>query len=160
MSETQLIDDTQSEPQRFNVALFIVHPDMAPEIISSELGLVATMAWQAGELRKAPSGELTNGTYADSRWRYTVRYDVVEQHFVDKIALMVEALQPHKAFLKRLRDSGGTISLIVQFLGDDGYFGDQLPVGLIEKLADYQIELGIEVYSVPQISNDETVINR
>jgi hypothetical protein len=40
--------------------------------------------------------------------------------------------------------------LIVQFLGDDGHFGDVLPLDTLAKLTGLQLELGVEVYTVPQ----------
>ena len=39
--------------------------------------------------------------------------------------------------------------LIVQLLGD-GYFGDVLPLSLLSRLVELQLDLGLEVYTVPQ----------
>jgi hypothetical protein len=56
---------------------------------------------------------------------------------------------PHKAFLHRLRASGGTAEVIVQFLGD-GCLGDSVPLQTLAKMADLQLDFGIECFVVPQ----------
>ncbi len=39
--------------------------------------------------------------------------------------------------------------VIVQFLGD-GYFSDNVPLGTLSKMAELQLDFGIECFSVPQ----------
>lgn len=54
-----------------------------------------------------------------------------------------------KAFLAELKSTGGRAVVIVGFLGD-GYFGDEIPVETLAKLAELGLDLGIECFSVPQ----------
>lgn len=56
---------------------------------------------------------------------------------------------PHKEFLHHVRSTGGSATVIVQFLGD-GYFGDNVPLDTLSKMAELQLDFGIECFSVPQ----------
>ena len=70
-----------------------------------------------------------------------MQYTVSPQWFADKVESLVEHLLPHRAFLSRLLQTGGTLTLIVQFLGD-GYFGDKIPQSTLAKIADLGLSLG------------------
>ena len=132
--------------RRFDVELFIVHPTLDPAEISAALGLEAQGVHRVGDRRRTLKGTLLEGNYPDTRWRHSVRYEARAQHFRDKVAALVDELTPHRAFLADLRATGGRATVIVQFL--DGYFGDAIPAETLAKLADLQLELGIESYEV------------
>ena len=119
--------------RRFDVELFIVHPSLDPSQITAALGLNPKV------VRKSD----------DVRWRYSVRYEVPDQWFAAKVTEFVDRLVPHKEYLRQIRLTGGTVSLIVQFLGD-GYFGDELPRATLAKLVDLELDLAIECFLVPQ----------
>jgi hypothetical protein len=143
------VDFDEGPPRRIDVELFIIHPTMVPADISAALGLEARVAHRVGDQRKTPKGTPLEGQYRDTRWRHCVRYELRDQWFADKIALLVDRLMPHKEFLGRVRAAGGTASLIVQFLGD-GYHGDSVPVDTLKKLVELQLDFDIECFSVPQ----------
>jgi hypothetical protein len=138
-----------SSPVRVDVELFVVHPTMTPAEITAALGLEAQFAHCVGERRKAPTGALLEGVYRDTRWRHSIRHELQDQWFAGKVALLVESLLPHKPFLLGLRASGGSATIIIQFLGD-GYHGDNLTVETLARLAELELEFGIECYSAPQ----------
>jgi hypothetical protein len=79
-----------------------------------------------------------------------VRCTVTEQYFAGEVTRLIDKLEPHKAFFTRLKSTGGTASVIIQFLGDDGYFGDEIPSTTLAKLADLELALAIECFTVPQ----------
>jgi hypothetical protein len=135
--------------QRFDVELFIVHPTIDPSEITIALGLEPKVSHRAGDRRVTPKGILLEGNHPDTRWRYCARYTVTNQWFADKVESLVAHLLPHKAFLSRLLQTGGKLTLIVQFLGD-GYFGDDIPQSTLTKIADLGLSLGIECFMVPQ----------
>ena len=62
---------------------------------------------------------------------------------------MIETLAPHTSFFAHLRKTGGSASFNVNFLGD-GYFGDNLPYQLLARLAELQLDFGIQCFNVPQ----------
>src|SRR5579872_5249828 len=136
----------QPEPAQFDVELFIVHPTFDPAEISAALGLDAKFSHRVGEQRKTPKGTPLEGTYRDTRWRHSRRHETPDQWFADKVAELLDRIEPHRGFLKKLRDTGGRACVIVQFLGD-GYFGDEIPQETLTKLADLELDLGIECFT-------------
>ena len=139
----------EGDPRRVDVELFIRHPTMKPAEITAALGIEPLIVHGVGEPRRAPNGKLLGGTYPVTAWRHSTCYTLTEQWFADKVTLLVELLLPHKSFLTGLRATGGETSIIVQFLGD-GYLGDNVPVDTLAKMADLQLDFGIECFVVPQ----------
>lgn len=137
-------------PRRFGVALFIVHPTMDPADITAALGLEPTIVHPVGGEHRTPKGTVLPGRYRDTRWRHSIRHETRGQHFAGAVAALLDRLSPQKAFLAELRATGGRATLIIAFLGDDGHFGDVLPLATLAKLTDLQLDLGVEVYTVPQ----------
>ena len=136
--------------RRFNVQLFIVHPSMVPAEITNALGLEPLIIHHVGEPRRTPKGTALPGNYPDTRWRHSIHRKTSDQWFAAEVEGLVNHLEPRKAFLNHLYATGGSAALIVQFLGDDGYFGDSLPPSLLTKFGDLGLSLDIEVYAVPQ----------
>ncbi|MGK9165750.1 DUF4279 domain-containing protein [Inquilinus limosus] len=143
------VETEDDDPKRLDVELFIVHPTMDPVDITAALGLEPSHVHRVGDDRKTPKGTPLPGQYRDTRWRYGIRHDIRGQHFRHQVAALLDQLGSRKSFLAELRATGGEAMLIVQFLGD-GYFGDVLPLSLMSRLIDLQLDLGLEVYTVPQ----------
>lgn len=122
---------------------------MTPAEITNSLGLQAHFAYPVGVPRKTPKGTLLGGEYKDTRWRHCIRHLLTDQRFADKVAAFVDRLLPHKEFFHRVRATSGHAQLIVKFLGD-GYLGDTMPLETLAKIADMQLGLGIECFTVPQ----------
>jgi hypothetical protein len=135
--------------RRVDVELFIVHPTISPGEISAALGLDGHFVHCGGDLRRTPKGTLLEGRYQDTRWRHSIRYDLEDQWFAEKITKFVDSLVPHKQFLHSVRATGGTAEIIIQFLGG-GYFGDSLPLDALAKMTELQLSFGIECYNLPQ----------
>lgn len=142
-------DETDAEvntSKRFDVELFIVHPTMHPAEMSATLGLEAQFAHRVGDQRKTPKGTPLSGTYQDTRWRHSRRHETPDQWFVVKIAELIDCIEPHKAFLKELRSTGGRACLILQLFAD-GYFGDEIPQAILARLIDLELDFGIECFA-------------
>jgi hypothetical protein len=122
---------------------------MIPADITAALGLEPRFAHCVGEHRKTPTGALLDGVYSDTRWRHSIRYDVKNQWFADKVTLLVDHLMNCKEFITRLRSSGGEAMIVVQFLGD-GYFGDKVSLDTLRRITDLQLDFGIECFAAPQ----------
>jgi len=104
--------------RRFDVELFIVHPTVDPVDISRALGLEAHFSHRLGDRRKTPKGRVLSGNYPDTRWRHCIRHVVAEQHYASRVVEFVERLEAHREFFAKLRSTGGTARVVVQFLGD------------------------------------------
>jgi hypothetical protein len=149
MTEKESAEFDEGAPRRFDVDLLIAHPTMTPADITAAMGLDAHFSHRGGEQVRTPTGVLLEGRYFDTRWRHRIRYEVLDQWFSERITMLVNRLAPQKEFLALLRATGGHASIIVQFLGD-GYFGDTVPSATLAKMADLQLDFGIEVFNVPQ----------
>jgi hypothetical protein len=145
-------DDTDSENlscRRYEIALFIVHPTIDPSEITSQLGLAPVRTHRMGDQRTTPKGTMLEGTYSDTRWRNSVRYQSDEQYFAEKIDRLLDHIAPHKAFLNHLSDTGGTLEIIVQFL-DGQYYGDTISNATLSRIASLDLRLGIESFGTAQ----------
>jgi hypothetical protein len=142
-------DQPDGSLKRFDVGLLIVHPAMAPAKITNALGMEPRAVQGVGEPRRTPKGRSLAGNYPDTRWRFRVRYETEDRWFATRIAEFADRLMPHKEFFRKLRSSGGTACIIVQFLGD-GYFGDEVSRGTLAKLLELELDLGIESFKVAQ----------
>jgi hypothetical protein len=146
--------NSSENDRRFDVELLIVHPTIDPSEITMALGLEPKFSHRVGDPKMAPTRTpIVEGNYPDTQWRHSARYTVSHQWFAGRIAGRIESLVahllPHKAFLSCLLQTGGKLTLIVQFLGD-GYFGDEMPQSILAKIADLGLSLGIECFMVPQ----------
>ena len=135
--------------RRFDVELLIVHPSLNPAEISTALGLEARYAHRVGDRRKTPKGTLLSGDYPDTRWRHCVRCSVTDQWYAAEVTRLVDSLESHKAFFTNLKSTGGSASVIIQFLGD-GYLADEIPHATLAKLVDLELTLAIECFVDPQ----------
>jgi hypothetical protein len=146
---SKMTDEDAGEPQRFGLDLFIVHPTLTPEEITEGLGLLPKFVHPVGQPRKTPKGTQLEGVYPDTRWRHCRSHETINQWFVQTLADFVEELRPRKAFLNRLRSTGGKAQVIIKFLGD-GYFGDTIPLSTLSLLLELGLDLGLEVFMIPQ----------
>ena len=142
-------DDVEGTSRRFDVELLVIHPTIDPSAISTALGLEPSHAHRVGDPRVTPKGTSLPGTYPDTRWRHSARYDVKSQLFAGEVQTFVGRLAKSREFLHHLRATGGRTQLVVQFLGD-GYFGDVIQTATIAQLADLNLDLGIECFADPQ----------
>jgi hypothetical protein len=134
---------------RFDVDLFIKHPSLDPLDISRALGMEGHFSHRVGDQRKTPKGTLLSGVYPDTRWRHCIRHAVTGHLFVAEVVDLVARLEPHKEFFANVRATGGSASIIIQFLGD-GYLADEIPSATLAKLAELGMALGIECFTEPQ----------
>ncbi len=142
MTQLEAENETKGTPRRFYVELFIVHPTLEPAQITATLGLKPKIAHKVGDERKTPAGAQLAGVYRDTGWRYSVRYEVTDQWFAEKVTELVDRLMPHKEYFRQLRSTGGRASIIVDFV-DEEYFSDEIPRNTLAKLVDLELDLGI-----------------
>jgi len=141
---------TKSSRRRFNVDVLISHPVMTPDEITSRLGFEPHSFHCAGEQITTPQGKpVGSGVYHDTRWRHCFYLESHDQWFLFGIDEMIEILVPHASFFADLRETGGSASVNISFLGD-GYHGDNVPWQMLAKLAELKIDLGVQCFDVPQ----------
>lgn len=145
MTQQDSTDSAEDGARRFHVELFIVHPTLDPADISTALCLEAHFAHRVGDPRRTPKGTPLSGNYPDTRWRHCVECNVADQWYAAEVTRLVDSLEPRKAFFATLRSTGGTASVVIQFLGD-GYFADEIPSTTLAKLVDLELALAIESF--------------
>lgn len=141
--KTKTVEEENSK-LRFVVRLLIKHPNLDPGLISERLAMLPNMTQLVGTKRKTPKGVSIGGTYRESRWGWSIRV-AGKRSFFDDVTDLANRLKPHKKFLSEIIDSGGTIEVIVHLPGDVN-IGWTLDWQEMEKLAELQINLGIEVF--------------
>jgi len=143
--------DNQEEgwARRLALRLLIRHPTIDPDDITRALKLTPHLSHRVGAERFAPNGRSLGGVYRDSRWSHSATYELHGQWFVESILPLIDHLEEHGDFLRNIRASGGSTDFILAFLGD-GHFSDSITAETMTRLANLSIDLGIEVYDVPQ----------
>ena len=150
MSNDELSGEKTEAPlQRVNITLSIDHPLLDPAEITSRLGLEAHFSHKSGERIVTPAGLVMPGRYFDTRWRHVILYEYEDQFFAKEVVDFVKALLPHKVFLREVRETGGSASIILGFLGD-GYHGDRIGFDTLSNMNELQLDLCLDVYNVRQ----------
>ena len=144
-----LTDSELVVTKRFDIDLFIIHPILDPSRIAETLGLNAKIVHRVGDQRRTPSGRVLEGTYRDTRWRHSRRFETHGQHFAERIMELLVEIEVHKSFFHELRATGGSACVILHLLGD-GYLGDELSRDALKKLVELELDFGIECYIEPQ----------
>lgn len=135
--------------KRFQIDLFIDHPSLDPDEISTSLQLDAQFQQRVRDQRHTPTGTKLSGFHPDTRWRYVERFATDEQYFAQRLEEFVEELRRRKAYFEHLKATGGSTTVILKFLGD-GYFGDEIATKTLATLSELGLKLGIEVFTDQQ----------
>lgn len=137
------------------VRLGFIHPNVAPDEISNKLGLTPFSAQKVGEPRFAPNGAKLPSVSKDSRWTFR-RLCRSGSELIDEISLLLERLEAERSWVLSILKSSGLIHITLSFSGRH-YFGLSIPPDLVERLAQVEIELGIEVFPdwEPNLEGDQ-----
>ncbi|MGF1622822.1 MAG: hypothetical protein ACFCUR_19720 [Rhodomicrobiaceae bacterium] len=140
----------ERKTQRFGLDLFIVHPSYDPADINTQVGMEGHIVQRVGDPRITPKGTRLPGRYPETRWRHCLKYEKKDQYYETEVTGFVNRLEARKVFFFELFATGGRGSLIIKFLGDDGHFGDEIPITTLAKLVDLKLTLAVECCGVPQ----------
>ena len=128
----------------FRVSLSVEHPHLDPAEITGALGRAPARAVQAGAPRTTPRGAPLAGTYPVTHWQH--RFDVGEAaNLGDLLRELLEQLQPHRAFPRRVVRERGAVELFCGVFAD-GNWDECLDHELLGWLADLRIDLRLDVY--------------
>jgi hypothetical protein len=101
----------------FTISLCIRHPTIDPSSITASLGIEPQHTWKAGEARRGPAGEETEGAYHQTYWTGRLMEEPQlssEQRTVESVLLTtLSQLRRSYDFLQQLNTEGGTAELIV-----------------------------------------------
>jgi hypothetical protein len=138
------MDDEKFQGIRYQIRLLIRHPSIGPDRITNTLRLIPHLSAIAGSVRKNPKGTVLRGLHKDSVWSHSFRVEGNRPFFSDVVEL-INKLEPHKAFLVEIQNSGGSTSMVLDLPGDVN-IGDVLPWREMARLCALRIDLSIEVF--------------
>ena len=117
---------------------------LSADAITTGLGWVPTMMWSVGEAHRNPNGDSLGGIRDHSYATFNL-FRKQRTWLSDALGECAEKISPHRAFLKHIRDQGGSTELFVGwFLERDG--GDTLPHQLLLELGNLGLDLALDVY--------------
>jgi hypothetical protein len=137
----------------YTIALRIWHPFIKPEEITRVLGLRPRYFGEAGQPRKTPKGTPLEGVYRESHWsadpfdrgEYSSTDDLAE----DALSDVLRVIEPHKAFLQKLRGEGARIVLEIDSFSGRNY-AFELPPEILGKFAALGLSFAHDVYPCAQ----------
>ena len=138
----------------FTMSLRIWHPGMDPAEITAALGLQPVRTMRAGERRMTPKGQLLDGLNAESYWcadpfqrgEWLSSDDTIE----DLVAETLGWVEPHRAFLLRVRDEGGRMILWVSSYSPRNYTFE-LPPELLVRCGSLGLGFVHDVYPAARL---------
>jgi hypothetical protein len=128
----------------FSLFLMVKHPEADLSHLPSNLGLTAKRIWKAGESRTKPKGAALQGTYRESYCGLEIE-PIAGANLSDAISAALSRLEPKREALDQLRQTGGSVELIVHW-SSPGNTGETLEPSLLSELGSLNIALGIDVY--------------
>jgi hypothetical protein len=117
---------------------------MAPSLITKKLKFKPFREWVVGEPRLTPAGTKLPGVHKETSWGGEL-VSSNQRSFFAGVMNLVEQLERHKPFLKRIRSTGGTVAIFVHLPGDVNT-GDSISWSDLKKLAALEIDLDVEVF--------------
>ena len=137
-------DEKIKDSLRYEVRLMIKHPNIDPAEITKTLGLKPNVSGIVGSRRMTPAGKPLPSVYRESGWSHWFRVERNRRFFQD-VVKVIDKIEPHRDFMLKIVDGGGTIDLIVHLPGDVN-IGASLPWREMARLCALRIDLGIEVF--------------
>jgi hypothetical protein len=131
---------------RYKISLRVRHPSMDPAEITATLRFAPSHAWRAGEPRTTPRGQPLKGIWPQTYW--TARLMECARPGKDlatAIAELLDQLELNRGFLARVRSEGGSSEFFVGWFFD-GNSGDVFDSDLLARMADFKINLSLDVY--------------
>lgn len=135
----------KNSSNEFEISLRIIHPNMDPDRISTELGLKPDITHHAGQQRPTPKGTLLEGVHNQSYWSRRLVPNLVGR-ISDLIASSNGQLRQKENFLAELHKSGGKIEYFIG-LYPSPHFGETFDWSLLEQCAQLKINLAFDIYS-------------
>ena len=141
--------------QRYSyiIDLRIWHPSIKPDEITRALCIQPNHCSEAGQPRKTPKGTLLDGFYRESYWsadpldrgEYSSTDDLAE----DALTEVLQVLEPHKAFIQKLRSEDARVLVQVSSFSGRNY-AFEFPPDLLGRFAALGVSLAHDVYPYAQ----------
>jgi hypothetical protein len=130
-------------PFDYRVSLRVTHPTLDPRAIANHLGMEPKVSWKAGDPRKTPKGTLLEGSRNESYCTFEIGMGS-DGELAQCLTTAVDNLQDQSEFLREIRAAGGSL-MFYAFWHHTGDTGQVFAMDLLRKMADLEIDLGINV---------------
>ena len=138
--------DDERTHYSYAVGLRIEHPQIDPSEITANLGILPKRAFRVGEPRTGPKGSPLPGLNKSSYWVAEVcEGDFREAELALVLDKLLDSYTPFKEFFRSIRRTGGQIEIFVGWFFDHNS-GDVFSFSLLQKFADLQIDLSLDIY--------------
>jgi hypothetical protein len=132
----------------FSVSLRINHPSRDLGYMTSELGMVPSTSWIAGDDRKTPKGTVLGGKRTNSYW--VARLNEEEEsseawQIEDFLEHWFNELLPHADTLSEIHNSGGNVIIYISLYSGRN-FGVILNPKLLAKFGTSNFEIQLDMY--------------
>jgi hypothetical protein len=132
---------------RYSISLRIWHPTRPLGDVSAKLDLKPSRVLEAGAARITPRGDALSGVYAENYWTASILKGAANgRDLASAIAVVLDQLSPNKNFLLSLTASGGRLEFFIGWFFDKGNSGDVFDHKLLARLAEFGIDLSLDVY--------------
>ena len=139
----------------YTVSLRFSHASRDPAEITAALGIEPHRFWRVGERRKTPKGTPLDGVYTQSYWTaQIISGSSVERDLRLAIGDALDYLEARKDFFQDFASNGGRPEFFVGWFFDDGNSGDVFDHALLTRLADFRIDLSLDVYPASPSDDD------
>jgi hypothetical protein len=138
-------------PYRYWVTLKVWHPTRDLAAATKAFGIKPRRSWTAGQPRQTPKGTPLPGVHRDSYWYadLTTKRGISSKHTHAEVFLekTIKRLGPARAFLSRLRATGGRAELLFSSFGKRNYAVIFDPV-LLLAAGRLGVILSVDIYPV------------
>jgi hypothetical protein len=131
----------------FQVSLHVTHPNIDPAEITEALGMTPVRTTRLGGPRRTPKGDPLSGSYRFSHW--FSQLDIPDFQDLGMILeTLVERLQSHEPFFRRIVLEGGQVQLFCGVKAD-GNWDEEFSHAFLKRVADLHVDLRLDVYAFP-----------
>lgn len=138
---------------KYHISFRISHPSRdlteVSQMIQTIEGIKLGRIWKVGEPKKTPKGKPLPGVYKESYCYFyfdkELQSALLNHDFPEAIEVFVEKLLPFKSTLLDISESGGELEFFCGW-SFESVIGITFNQGLIQKLAEPRIELGLQIY--------------
>jgi hypothetical protein len=139
-------------PYTYNLTFRVHHPDRDLHklylVISGIDGLTPGVIWKVGDQKRTPRGDIIQGNYRNSFCSFDFFNDWQKSEVESLPSVMekiLDQLNEYKKILNEHVSDGGTLDMYASWYITENS-GETLPVNLLRKLADLNIELQLDIY--------------
>jgi hypothetical protein len=140
-----------------SITLLLRSTSIALDSVGPLIGKSPKRFRKKGDLRVAPNGQQLSGVWPESNWSYS--WIIGANVAVDVALRMIgDICSPAKTLFANIVNSGGEPTLIIRIYNCD-HCGFKITTPVLNKIADLNLNLDVEVFCIPQSELEGEIIN-